>query len=278
MERDRCDAWVSFMVLGFVCFFLAGLPLTAGADQPWTAGSSGLAATGENIGDPDLSPEVFGLDENMDFISAEEFECSDSANTCDWGKCDTSMYWCSDSTTSNVYAAVELPTGALITGMRVFYYDANAGLDMSVRLRRAYAENSTRGDIEIRSWMSSGSPGYDSVYVDVDPDVTVVRRYIAGYLVWGYQSYYLWATLPAGTFHRLRGVAIFWNRQVSPSPAVASFDDVPTNHWAFQYVEALAHSGITAGCGGDNYCPDANVSRAQMAVFLAKALGLHWNH
>jgi hypothetical protein len=34
-------------------------------------------------------------------------------------------------------------------------------------------------------------------------------------------------------------------------------------------------SGITAGCGGGNYCPDAP-TRRQMAIFLAKALGLHW--
>ncbi len=69
---------------------------------------------------------------------------------------------------------------------------------------------------------------------------------------------------------------MFWNRQVSPAPASATFGDVPTNHWAFQHVEALVDSGITSGCGSGNYCPDATVTRAQMAVFLAKALGLHW--
>jgi hypothetical protein len=57
---------------------------------------------------------------------------------------------------------------------------------------------------------------------------------------------------------------------------VATFSDVPTGHWAFQYVEALVASGVTAGCGGSNYCPDATLTRAQMAVFLSKALGLHY--
>jgi hypothetical protein len=51
---------------------------------------------------------------------------------------------------------------------------------------------------------------------------------------------------------------------------------VPTSDGAFQYVEALAASGITSGCGNGNYCPDAPLTRRQMAVFLAKALGLHW--
>jgi S-layer homology domain len=51
---------------------------------------------------------------------------------------------------------------------------------------------------------------------------------------------------------------------------------VPTTDPAFQFIEALVASGITAGCGSGNYCPDAPLTRRQMAVFLAKALGLQW--
>jgi hypothetical protein len=65
-------------------------------------------------------------------------------------------------------------------------------------------------------------------------------------------------------------------RPVSPAPAQASFSDVPTTDFGFQYIEALAASGITGGCGGENFCPDSPISRRQMAIFLAKALGLHW--
>lgn len=71
-------------------------------------------------------------------------------------------------------------------------------------------------------------------------------------------------------------VEIWWRRTVSPAPAVASFNDVPTSDPAFQFVQALVAAGITSGCGGGNYCPDNPVTRRQMAVFLAKALGLHW--
>ena len=39
-------------------------------------------------------------------------------------------------------------------------------------------------------------------------------------------------------------------------------------------IEQLAVEGITAGCGGSNYCPDAPVSRDQMAVFLVRAFEL----
>ena len=72
------------------------------------------------------------------------------------------------------------------------------------------------------------------------------------------------------------GVRVFWRRTVSPAPAVASFGDVPVSHPFFQFIEALAASGITAGCGGGNYCSEAPLTRGQMAAFLAKALGLHW--
>jgi hypothetical protein len=72
------------------------------------------------------------------------------------------------------------------------------------------------------------------------------------------------------------GVRVFWRRKVSPSPGSPTFNDVPASDGAFQFVEALVASGITAGCGNGNYCPDAPLTRRQMAVFLSKALGLHW--
>ena len=67
-----------------------------------------------------------------------------------------------------------------------------------------------------------------------------------------------------------------WKRQVSPAPGTATFADVPVGSQFHRFVEALAASGITGGCGGGNYCPNAPLTRGQMAVFLAAALGLHW--
>jgi hypothetical protein len=51
---------------------------------------------------------------------------------------------------------------------------------------------------------------------------------------------------------------------------------VPTNFLYFKAIEALAASGITGGCGSGNFCPNQNVTRGEMAAFLARALGLHW--
>jgi hypothetical protein len=32
--------------------------------------------------------------------------------------------------------------------------------------------------------------------------------------------------------------------------------------------------GITAGCGGNNFCPTAGIPNQQMAAFLVRALGI----
>jgi hypothetical protein len=65
---------------------------------------------------------------------------------------------------------------------------------------------------------------------------------------------------------------------VSPAPTQADFDDVPVSDPAFQFIEALRFSRITAGCSTNPplYCPDAPLTWRQMAVFLAEALGLYW--
>jgi hypothetical protein len=71
-------------------------------------------------------------------------------------------------------------------------------------------------------------------------------------------------------------VEVWWHRTVSSPPGSPTFSDVPASDPGFQYIEALVASGVTAGCGGGNYCPDAGLTRRQMAVFLSKALGLQW--
>ena len=52
-----------------------------------------------------------------------------------------------------------------------------------------------------------------------------------------------------------------------------SFADVLPTSWSYRYVEGLYAQGITSGCAVSpfRYCPDSEVTRAQMAVFLLKA-------
>ena len=60
----------------------------------------------------------------------------------------------------------------------------------------------------------------------------------------------------------------------APPPAVGVFDDVPASSNFAPWIEQLAAEGITAGCGGGNYCPDSANTRAQMAAFLDATFGL----
>jgi hypothetical protein len=54
---------------------------------------------------------------------------------------------------------------------------------------------------------------------------------------------------------------------------MVNFNDVPPSHPFYVFINRLARNGITAGCGGGNYCPAQPIPRSQMAVFLL--LGKH---
>jgi PKD repeat protein len=51
------------------------------------------------------------------------------------------------------------------------------------------------------------------------------------------------------------------------------FADVPLDHWARKFIEAIYYQGVTAGCGANPlvYCPDATLTRAGAAVFLLRS-------
>jgi hypothetical protein len=59
---------------------------------------------------------------------------------------------------------------------------------------------------------------------------------------------------------------------VPPGPGVATFPDVPTDHWAFRHVQYCVSQGVVAGYPDNTYRPDAELDRGQMAVFIARAM------
>lgn len=52
------------------------------------------------------------------------------------------------------------------------------------------------------------------------------------------------------------------------------FSDVPSWHWARGYIESFAELAITSGYPDGRFGPADTVTRAQLAVFLTRALGL----
>jgi peptidyl-Asp metalloendopeptidase len=57
----------------------------------------------------------------------------------------------------------------------------------------------------------------------------------------------------------------------TPPAAIGLFTDVPPGAPFRNFIEALKNDGITSGCGPTTYCPEAPVTRAQMAAFVLRA-------
>jgi S-layer family protein len=165
---------------------------------------------------------------------------------------------------------VHLPTGARLSIVELDYADTNPVSEPSMGL-----------------WKHDAS-GVSSVVAPLTPSafsggnrivVFTLNETINNFN----SSYYLLVILERSTitpsqFEEIYALHLGYTLQVSPAPGVASFGDVPTTHPWFQWIEALKASGITAGCSATPplFCPDAPVTRGQMAIFLSRGLGLYW--
>lgn len=160
-----------------------------------------------------------------------------------------------------LYAGVTLPSGAQITGLEAAACDTGAG-SLTVNLLRC---NDPDGPCDaFASLVTTGTPpcGYTSVPVTGFTVDNLTYSYVV--------------TAQLGAAQSLRSVRVFYRKVVSDPPATPTFSDVQPSDPQYRYVEALVAAGITAGCGNGQYCPDAPLTRGQMAVFLAVALGLYW--
>ena len=75
-------------------------------------------------------------------------------------------------------------------------------------------------------------------------------------------------------------MSVFVLRTLDPTlnpPACAPpnlYTDVPETSPFCRWIEELTVRGVVTGCGGGNYCPTADVTRDQMAVFLTGTFSL----
>jgi hypothetical protein len=175
------------------------------------------------------------------------------------------------------FAPLGLPSGAIVQELDVFVADNDAVSDIAVYALVQSFPVSGPGTCggSTASATSSGISGQGIVAI-ANPWGTfpLTGRGICN-SVDSYEWYMINVYLET-TSHSFSGARVVWTRSISPAPVTATFNDVPTSNPLFQYVEALAASGITVGCGGGNYCPNNPLTRGQMAVYLAKALGLNW--
>jgi S-layer family protein len=81
---------------------------------------------------------------------------------------------------------------------------------------------------------------------------------------------------PDGTINRAQ-MSVFLMVAIGASPAScppAPFGDVSSSSPFCPWIKEIANRGITAGCGGGNFCPESLVLRGQMSVFLSTTFGL----
>ncbi|MFC1768370.1 S-layer homology domain-containing protein [Nanoarchaeota archaeon] len=58
-----------------------------------------------------------------------------------------------------------------------------------------------------------------------------------------------------------------------PSARSRSYNDVPTDHWAFPWIEESSRRNIIEGCNANSFCPDRPVTRESMATLMRKTFG-----
>ena len=76
--------------------------------------------------------------------------------------------------------------------------------------------------------------------------------------------------LPAGTINDVTVTNPSGLAGTMPRGYVSMFADVPSSNGFSSFIAGLVANGLTAGCGGADYCPASPVTRQQMAVFLLK--------
>jgi hypothetical protein len=76
--------------------------------------------------------------------------------------------------------------------------------------------------------------------------------------------------LPPGQAHGITAINPSGVSGTLPNGWITRFTDTPQAHFASDFVARLVKNGLTAGCGGGNFCVDSPVTREQMAVFLLR--------
>ena len=168
-------------------------------------------------------------------------------------------------------AAVMLPSGASVTGIELEACDTSTAKDgVRASFHRTGPREGNPTELAVATTGSRDAPGCEFFFRALSSPESIdnfANTYRVRVLVIG-----------VDTNARFQAVRLFYNLRVSPAPATANFDDVPSSHPFFQFIEALRASGITTGCSTTPalFCPDDPVTRGQMAVFFSRALGLHW--
>ena len=167
---------------------------------------------------------------------------------------------------------LNLPAGARPIRVDVLTHDINDAAAVTAAF--VYCPNQVPGLACNAAGMASSvgtlaAPLDGKFSVDVSPYALTVDK--------SANLYFVRVVVPVtGGSLRFRDVDVYYRLQISGAPATPTFGDVPASHTYFKAIEALAASGITGGCGNGNFCPANYVTRGEVAILFARALGLNF--
>jgi S-layer homology domain len=227
------------------------------------------------VGSDRHSVEVFGLGNfNNLQIPAAAFMPADG-NTWSVNSSDIYFYPSNANDPLVAYAPVQLPTGALITHLGLYFKDSYCAcaqenhITVSLLELTGWQAEASKHSLATFTTENAGEQGYEYATLAYTVNNTVTNG--------GAQLVVEIAfPFPNGGL-MFKAVDIGWTLQMSPAPASATFGDVPPTHPFFSTIEAFARAGITSGCGNGNFCPNQVVTRQEIAKFFVRALGLSWS-
>jgi hypothetical protein len=228
-----------------------------------------LVVSGHAMAGPPETPKVWGTT-NTGHVTVPEWRFSPSSSTVAYTDFGNPARRYALAPFSFFLASPSMPSGALLQNLEFDFCNSQPDGGSSILLLLYDATATNSGLSLLAQVTGAANQGCNAAFADLtglNYTVDNAQHRLILEAVFG----------PNGdSTTSFSGAVVGYKLQVSPAPASPHFADVSVSDFGFQYIEALAASGVTTGCGNGNFCPDAVVTRRQMAVFLAKALGLEW--
>jgi hypothetical protein len=237
-------------------------------------GLVGLAAfacpgLGQTLAPSRLAPRTYGIS-NVAYVTVPEWQFTPAFSSLAYGDLGSPARRYPLSPLGFFLASPTLPSGALLQSLEFDFCNQQPPGGNSILLGLYGMDSSNANQTLLATITAAAGQGCTSAFADLSGLQYTVDNHAGRLLlqlVFGNN---------ADSTTSVAGAIVGYRLQVSPAPASPTFSDVPVSDPAFQFIEALAASGITGGCGNGQFCPNNSVTRRQMAVFLSKALGLYF--
>jgi len=301
---------ISGTVTGLPAGADATLNLSGAATQSTTTVSGAYSFTGLLAGNYTVTPSLSGytFTPASRAVTISSADVSDQNFT---GAVSSATYTISGSVKTSASAAISGVTitlgGAKAATATT---DASGSYTFTGLSNGSYTMTAGEAGYTFSGWSGACTGINPTCLITVDSDKSVTAHFLikgttsfgdipSGYWAWNYIEALLNNNITSGCGGGnycpeslvTRGqMAVFVVKALGEQPAAACtgtvFNDVNANmnggEGFCRYIEKFRELNITAGCAVDNpgtpqneaaYCPDNNVTRAQMAIFLTKALG-----